>query len=147
MLCPDSTIPFVSQMKRDTGRKENYLENLTMAKFLFVYRNSSEVEQAEMSPEDMQAAMEQWGIWFQQLGDKLVDGGDGLLPTGKVLKGDGTVTDGPFIEAKELVGGYSILRADNVDDAVELAKGCPIAAMGGTIEVRELAGYTETPPE
>ena len=118
-----------------------------MAKFLFVYRNSSEVEQAEMSPEDMQTAMEKWGIWFQQLGDRLVDGGDGLLPTGKVLKGDGTITDGPFIEAKELVGGYSILQAASADEAVELAKGCPIAAMGGTIEVRELAGYTETPPE
>lgn len=118
-----------------------------MAKFLFVYRGSTEVEQPEMSPEDMQAAMEQWGIWFQQLGDKLVDGGDGLLPGGKVLKGDGTITDGPFIEAKELVGGYSILLAETVDEAVELAKGCPIAAMGGSIEVRQLAGYMEITPE
>ena len=112
-----------------------------MAKFLFVYRNSTEVEMPEMSPEDMQAAMAEWGKWFGQLGDAIVEPGDGLVPTGKVLNGDGTVTDGPFIEAKELVGGFSIVQADSIDSAVEMAKGCPIAAMGGSVEVRELAGY------
>ncbi len=112
-----------------------------MAKFLFVYRNSTEVEMPEMSPEEMQAAMAKWGEWFQELGEAVVEPGDGLVPTGKVLKGDGTVTDGPFIEAKELVGGFSILEADSIDSAVEMAKGCPITAHGGSVEVRELAGY------
>lgn len=112
-----------------------------MAKFLFVYRNSTEAEQAEMSPEEMQAAMAQWGQWFQELGDAVIEPGDGLIPTGKVVQGNGTVTDGPFIEAKELVGGFSILQADSIDSACEMAKSCPIGAHGGSVEVRQLAEY------
>ena len=112
-----------------------------MAKFMFVYRDKAD-DQPEFSPEEMQAQMQKWGVWFTQLGDKLVDGGDALLPTGKVLSGNGTVTDGPFIEAKELVGGFSILQADSLDAAIELARGCPISEHGGTIEVREMAGYS-----
>ncbi|MEO1523800.1 MAG: YciI family protein [Planctomycetota bacterium] len=112
-----------------------------MAKFMFVYRDNIE-EQPDYSPEQIQTQMQKWGVWFTELGDKLVDGGDGLLPAGKVLNGDGTVTDGPFIEAKELVGGFSILEADSLDAAIELARSCPIAEHGGSIEIRELAGYS-----
>ena len=113
-----------------------------MAKFLFVYRNSIELdkEMENASPEQMQEAMAQWGHWFQSVGAAVVDGGDGLLRTGKIVKSN-TITDGPFIEAKELVGGYSILEAANYDEAVEHAKTCPITAHGGTVEIRELAGY------
>ena len=50
------------------------------------------------------------------------------------------VTDGPFVESKEIVGGYSIVTADNIDAAAELAKGCPGLLTGGTVEVRALAG-------
>lgn len=110
-----------------------------MANFLFVYRNSVEVEQQQPTPEEMQAVMAQWGAWFQEVGENLVNGGDALLPTGKIVKSDGAVTDGPFIEAKELVGGFSIIKADSYDRAVEYAKTCPIMAVGGSVEVRELA--------
>ena len=111
-----------------------------MAKFLFVYRENPE-NVSEPSPEDIQHAMEAWGKWFQEIGSAIVDPGDGLMPEGKVLKGD-SVTDGPFIEAKELVGGYSVLEADSLDAAVELAKSCPINHKGGAIEIRQLAGYS-----
>ena len=57
--------------------------------------------------------------------------GDALL--------DGAVTDGPFAESKELVGGYSMVQAKNLDEAVKLTKDCPMFAAGGTVEVRELA--------
>lgn len=110
-----------------------------MANFLFVYRNSMEVEQKQPSPEEMQAVMAEWGAWFQTIGENLVNGGDALLPTGKIVKSDGAVTDGPFIEAKELVGGFSIIKANDYDKAVEYAKTCPIMAVGGSVEVRELA--------
>lgn len=111
-----------------------------MAKFLFVYRNSSEQPAEAPSPEQMQAAMAEWGKWFQKIGAAVVDGGDGLMPNGKVIK-EGAVTDGPFIEAKELVGGYSIIQAESYDEATELAQGCPVIANGGTVEIRQLAGY------
>ena len=114
-----------------------------MAKYLFIYRMSAEQEQKQPSPEEMQAIMGQWGQWFQSVGEGMVDGGDGLLPSGKLVDGNGAVTDGPFIEAKDLVGGFSIVQGDSYDKAVEYAKTCPIVAQGGTVEIRELAGYGE----
>ena len=86
--------------------------------------------------------MGQWAAWSEKVGAAMVDSGDGLLPTGKIVS-DGAVTDGPFIEAKELVGGFSILNADSYDDAVEHARTCPVIRGGGTVEVRELAGYSD----
>lgn len=112
-----------------------------MAKFLFVYRSSSESSQEVPSPEQMQGIMAAWGEWFRKVGDAMVDGGDGLQPTGRIVKPGGVVSDGPFIEAKELVGGYSVVQADSYEQAVEHARSCPIVMEGGTIEVRELAGF------
>lgn len=114
-----------------------------MAKFLFVYRNNVEAESRQPSPEEMQQAMAAWGEWFQKLGSAIIDGGDGLLPNGKRVASNGAITDGPFIEAKELVGGYSIVEADSIDKASQFAKGCPILTHGGNVEVRQLAGYNE----
>ncbi|MGL6072649.1 MAG: YciI family protein [Fimbriiglobus sp.] len=112
-----------------------------MPKFLFVYRASVESEMKQPSPEEMQVYMTYWHAWFAKLGDAIVDGGDGLQPTGRIVKPDGLVTDGPFIEAKEVVGGYSVILADGYNQAIEYAKSCPIHSTGGTIEIRELAGF------
>jgi hypothetical protein len=110
-----------------------------MAKFMLIYRNAEEM--APPSPEEMQAFMVMWGEWFQKFGPSIVDGGDGLKSSGKILKPGGIVTDGPFVEAKEVIGGYSVLQADDYDAAVAIARECPIAKLGGPIEIRELAGY------
>ena len=64
---------------------------------------------------------------------------DGLKPEGAVVNADRSVTDGPFAESKELVGGYSMIEAPNLAAAVERAKGSPMPKSGGTVEVRELA--------
>ena len=111
-----------------------------MAKFMFVYRNGP--QSSEPSPEEMQNAMKLWMDWIDQ-GSKegwLLDGGDALKPVGKSISPDGTVTDGPFAETKELVSGYSIAKADSLEQAVEYAKTSPmISAHHGFVEVRELA--------
>ncbi len=113
-----------------------------MAKFLFVYRSSAESEMSEApSPEQMQQIMSAWHAWFEKVGDALVDGGDGLMPMGKQVRAGGVVTDGPFIEAKEMVGGYSIVETNDIDGAVALAKSCPIFHADGWVEVRQLAGF------
>jgi hypothetical protein len=112
-----------------------------MAKFLFVYRDQPDPMRGPPSPEMVQAIMAEWGAWFRKVGAAIVDGGDGLQPTGRMVRPGGKVSDGPFIEAKEVVGGYSIVQADSYDQAVEYAKICPIVANGGTIEIRELAGF------
>jgi hypothetical protein len=52
------------------------------------------------------------------------------------------VTDGPFVESKEIVGGFSIVQAETIEAAAELAKGCPALLVGGSVEVRCLAGIT-----
>lgn len=110
-----------------------------MAKFMFLYRGNCEGAQ-KMSPEQMQKAMQAWGEWIEG-GTKagwLLDAGDGLKSEGKVLHPGGTVTDGPFAESKELVGGYCMIQAADLAAAVDVAKSMPDT--GGAIEVRELAG-------
>jgi hypothetical protein len=90
----------------------------------------------------MQQVMQTWMDWIQggtQAG-WLTDGGDALKPEGRVVHPDQSVTDGPFAESKELVGGFSMVECASYDEAVELAKGCPMIASGGSVEVRELMG-------
>ncbi len=114
-----------------------------MAKFLFVYRDPP-MPAAPPSPEQIQAALAKWGVWIEKYmkTENIADPGDGLQPTGKVLHAKGTVTDGPFAESKEVLGGYSIINAKSYDEAVKIAKECPCHLEGGSIEIRELAGYT-----
>jgi hypothetical protein len=60
-----------------------------------------------------------------------------LEGTGKVVNGkERTITDGPYAEAKDLVGGYTIILAKDLDEAAELSKGCPVFDRGGSVEVR-----------
>lgn len=108
-----------------------------MAKFMFVYRGGND---DDMSPEDMQKVMQTWMTWIQggMEAGWMLDAGDALMPDGKVVHPDSTITDGPFAESKELVGGFSMVQADDLDAAVKLTAGCPMFAGGGTVEVREL---------
>jgi hypothetical protein len=113
-----------------------------VAKFLFVYRNSSDSTRP-MPPEEMQQMLQKWNTWITEGLRRgwILDAGDALNPEGRVV-GAKVVTDGPFVESKEIVGGFSIIQADTIDAAAQLAKGCPGLLVGGTVEVRPLAGYT-----
>jgi hypothetical protein len=114
-----------------------------MAKFLFVYRGAIDAA-ARMTPEAMQQHMQKWQTWIVDGLQKgwILDPGDGLTPEGRVVNAKKVVMDGPFVEAKEIVGGYSIVQADTIDAAAELAKGCPGLLAGGSVEVRGLAGLS-----
>jgi hypothetical protein len=106
-----------------------------MAEFVFLYRSA----QRPTSPEQMQQVMQKWMDWYKDLTEKghMVDRGQPLEPGGKVVQaGTRTVVDGPFAEAKDLVGGFTIIQADDIDQAAELAKGCPVLDRGGHVEVR-----------
>jgi len=107
-----------------------------MAKFLFIYRESTE-RSAKPSPEEMQALAAAWGTWMQKYSSAIVPGGDGLKHSGRVLKA-GLVTDGPYAEAKEIIVSFTIIQAENYDAALAIARACP---PGHTIEIREFAGY------
>jgi|SRR6185312_9150611 len=107
-----------------------------MAKFLFLYRESTE-SRAKLSPEEMQALGGQWYAWMQKFSASILPGGDGLKPSGRLIK-SGLVTDGPYVEAKEIVVSFTLIAAASYDAAVAIARECP---PGHTIEIRELAGY------
>jgi hypothetical protein len=101
-----------------------------MAKYLLVYHGGSMPEGDEAAQSAVMAA---WGTWFQNLGPALADGGN---PVGqaKTIASDGSVSDGGGANAAT---GYSLIEADSLDAAVELAKGCPVLGGGSSIEVAE----------
>lgn len=111
-------------------------------KFMFIYPDSlNEQRTHEPSPAELQEMFARWQAWKTKFKENIVDMGDALKPGGKVLAA-GVVTDGPYPESKEVVGGYSIVSASSYEHAVEIARECPITRMpNARIEIRELAGY------
>ena len=106
-----------------------------MSEFVYLYRGGEEAG----SPEKMQQTMQKWMTWLKDLGQKghIKDQGQPLERTGKLVKGkQKAVTDGPFAEAKDVIGGYTLIEARDLQQAVELSKGCPILEVDGAVEVR-----------
>jgi YCII-related domain-containing protein len=101
-----------------------------MANFVLVYTGGSR----PASEAEGKKVMEAWGAWLQQLGDKFVDPGSPFSPNAKMLS-NGTVHDGAVGTP---ASGYSILKADSLDAASELARGCPILKSGGQVTVYEV---------
>ena len=106
-----------------------------MNEFVFLYRGG----QAGRSPEQAQQMMQKWMAWLKELAENghVKDRGQPLERAGKLVNGKRkTVTDGPFAEAKDVVGGYTLILANDLDEAAELSKGCPILEVEGAVEVR-----------
>ena len=121
---------------------------MSTTKFLFLYRAPVDAAQSKMaagwqpSPEEMQAMYAQWSAWKAKF-EKEIVGSDGLKPGGAaaVYKG-GTVSDGPYIESKEVMGGYTFIVTSSIERAIEIARECPINRQpGASVEIRELAQY------
>lgn len=110
-----------------------------MINYLYLFRGGG-AERLQESPENMQVHMQKWGTWMSSLGEKgILVGGEPLKAEGRVVENAGDViTDGPFSEGKELVGGYLIVKATSLDEATEISKGCPIFEHHGTVEIREI---------
>jgi hypothetical protein len=99
-----------------------------MAKFVLAYRGGSVAE----SEAEQKAVMDQWMGWFGSLGAAVVDGGNPFGPA-KTIASNGSVSDG----GGAALTGYSIIDASGLDDATAKAKGCPVLASGGTVDVYE----------
>lgn len=109
-----------------------------MSKFIYLFRTNPAAYQS-LSPEQMQQTVKKWMDWrntleknghAQQVGNRL----DG---TGKVVRGKAkAVTDGPYVEVKDFIQGFLVVEARDLDQAAEVAKGCPILESEGTVEIR-----------
>jgi hypothetical protein len=111
-----------------------------MKDFLFLYRvDPTNIPKG--SPEEMQALTKRWMDWIGGIAaqNRLSDRGNRLEPTGKVVNPGNMITDGPYTEIKETLGGYTVIKAASLDEAVKTVKGCPILEYGGNVEVREVS--------
>jgi len=99
--------------------------------------------EAGLTPEQIQQKMEKWNSWVEDLMSReLYVNGKPLLPEAKRVSGiDQLVTDGPFVEAKELVGGYFLIKARDMDHALSLTADFPDYDIGGRVEVREIMEF------
>jgi len=110
-----------------------------MKDFLLIFRTDYNVIQ-QRSEDQAEANMKQWMDWLGDISskNKLIDRGNRLDNSGRMVKPNDVVTNGPYSDIKESIGGYSLIKADNYEDAVAMAKGCPVLKMGGNVEVREI---------
>lgn len=107
-----------------------------MNNYVFLYRGADRTG----SPEEMQRRTQKWINWMKELAEQghLKDRGAPLENAGKTVSGrQKRVLDGPYAEAKDAIGGFTLIQARDLDAAVEISKGCPIfEAETGTVEVR-----------
>jgi hypothetical protein len=110
-----------------------------MKDFMFIFRGPS-AEDLNWTPEQHQTAMQKWFNWIGDLSAKgRYVGGDPLVRAGKMVQGKKpVVTDGPFAEGKELLGGYIIVKAESMEEATQIAFGFPDFDVEGSVEVREI---------
>ena len=108
-----------------------------MNEFVFLYRGGLS-DGKQPSPKEMEEQMKLWQVWGEELGreGRLKDFGQPLQRAGKIVAKGGAITDGPFAGGKEIIGGYSIVKAKDLTEAATIAKGCPVFNTGGYVEVR-----------
>lgn len=115
------------------------IKNLKMKEFALLFRQP-DYDYSKASKEEMQALQKKWHDWSGSIAaqGKFVNNGIRLSTEGKVLKAGGVITDGPFVEIREMLGSFIVVKADNLEDATTLAHGCPAIDAGGSVEIRPI---------
>ncbi|MEO9893578.1 YciI family protein [Aurantibacter sp.] len=115
-----------------------------MKDFMMIFIGA-DYQELGLSPEQLQERMGKWFGWNEKMAAQgIVKAGDALVPTVKrVIGKDRTVSDGPFADSKELIGGYYIVTAENADAVVEIAQDYPDYDLGGTVEIREVMVFNQ----
>lgn len=110
-----------------------------MKQFLLLLHDDIQ-EVAQLSPKEIEELTKAHIAWAEQLaGSGHLVAGDGLQEKAVMISGkDAVVKDGPYMESKEMIGGYYLIKAENLEQAIEIAKACPCHLWGGTTEVREI---------
>ncbi len=115
---------------------------MSKSRYLVLFRNQpgQSGQQSGPSPEQMQQMMAAYKDWMERFKDQIHDMGDKLVSGGRVVTSSG-VADGPFVEAKEVVGGYMILSTEDLDAAAVVVQAMPGVGMpGASFEIRQLSG-------
>ena len=109
-----------------------------MNEFLLIFRRDFTNPDAQPSDDQLQVHLQHWQEWFGSLvsQDRLARQLQRWDGTGRILKDNKGAINGPYAEIKESIGGLIILKAKDYEDAVEIAKGCPILELGGSVELR-----------
>jgi hypothetical protein len=109
-----------------------------MKEFALIFRSDA-MPEVKLTPEGTMVISDQWQNWMGGISaqNKLVTRGNRLGNEGKTVKPNNVIINGPYAEIKEMLGGYTIIRADSIEEATEIAKGCPILAAGGNVEIRD----------
>jgi len=112
-----------------------------MKDFMLLFRQPS-YDYSNASPKEMQALARKWQGWVGGIAaqGKLADNGPRLSLDGKVLKAGGVITDGPFVEIREILGSFIIVKAGSLEEATTLAHGCPALEAKGSVEIRPVIG-------
>lgn len=115
-----------------------------MKEFIFLFRSASSPADAQLSPEQLQNMIKPWQDWMGSIAaqNKLADPGNRLGRESATVHPGNVVTDGPYAEIKEMLGGYIMVKTESLQEAVELAKACPILTIGGTVEIRDIIRMT-----
>ena len=107
--------------------------------YMLIFRGTDWYE--GLSPEEMQQVIDRWMAWFQRLtAEGVAVAGSPLEQAGKVVSGKNghVISDGPFAESKETIGGYFVLKVSSMDEAVKIAQECPGLPYGIRVEVRPI---------
>lgn len=110
-----------------------------MKDFMMIFIGA-DYQELGLSPDELQERMGKWFSWGGKMeAAGILKGGEALIPTAKCISGPNrTVTDGPYTESKEIIGGYYTVEAQNIEAVIEIAQDYPDYDLGGTVEIREV---------
>lgn len=110
-----------------------------MKEFALLFRQPS-FDYSAMAESEMKVLQKKWQDWVGGIAaqGRLTNNGTRLSQEGKVLKAGGVITDGPFVEIRERLGSFLIVKADTLEEATTLAHGCPVLDNGGSVEIRAI---------
>lgn len=109
-----------------------------MQEFMMLFRHTPQPEH-QPTQEEIEATINQWQDWIGSIAAQgKFQSTNQLSYEGKVVQPGQVITDGPYAEIKEIIGGYIIVKAADLDEAVQLSAGCPVLDIGGNVEVRSI---------
>lgn len=114
-----------------------------MKEFMLIFVGGEDYEKLGYSPEQAQERMGRWFAWHEKMTKQgIVVVGEALQPGGKRISGESrTVSDGPFVESKEIIGGFYVIKVKDYDQAMEVAQDFPDYDLGGAVEIREVMKF------